>query len=178
MFGRPVRASFFIKYIFKNDSDWVYNKGQIIHILYYLERSVRVISYRTRHKRREMCCITLDAKMILNNFFGSPEFKNIMTEQSVNLKTMKRCSVFISNNLPGYVVCDLSNDSIMDLELDGNIAYNFQDKTFKLKHKIDRKYYNRFYPKAIATELEESVDFFIKEKLYEKDIELTNTLLG
>lgn len=125
-----------------------------------------------------MCCITLDAKVILNNFFGSPVFLSEFREGAVNKEIIDQCSIFISNNLPGYVICDLSDSSIREAVEDGNVRYDFQRKEFIFMHEINREIYNAFYPKLIAKELENIVDCFLQRKLYDSQIIPVKTLLG
>ena len=125
-----------------------------------------------------MCCIKLDARIILNNFFGSPNFSQEMKEKYVERKTIDQCSIFISNNLPGYVICDLSDEAIEEAVADGDVGYDFVKKSFIFKHEINREIYNQFYPRVVAKELEEIVDYFLKRKLYKERVEPIKTLIG
>ena len=76
----------------------------------------------------------LDAKVILSNFFGSPKFSETLKGDAIKKQIIEKCSVFIANNLPGYVVCDLSDESIYEATEDGNFEYDFKDENFKVKH--------------------------------------------
>lgn len=125
-----------------------------------------------------MCCITLDARIILNNFLGSPCFLHEMPRGLVEKKTIEQCSIFISNNLPGYVICDLSDGAIEEAVADGDYEYDFRRKNFILKHKINREIYNQFYPESIVKELEQIVDHFLQRKLYDRQVAPIKTLIG
>lgn len=125
-----------------------------------------------------MCCITLDARIILNNFFGSPSFSQEMRRELVNKETIDQCSIFISNNLPGYVICDLSDEAIEEAVADGDFDYDFGKKNFIFKHEINREIYNQFYPESIAKELEQIVDCFLQRKLYKGRVAPIKTLIG
>ena len=125
-----------------------------------------------------MCCIILDAKIILSNFFGSPSFLPEMGNGLVDKETINQCSIFISNNLPGYVVCDLSDESIEEAVADGEFDYDFFGGNFIFKQEINREFYNQFYPKTIADELEQIVDCFLQRKLYQERIVPVKTLIG
>lgn len=125
-----------------------------------------------------MCCITLDARVILNNYFGSPIFLQENEGKLVNREIIDQCSIFISNNLPGYVVCDLSDEAIEEAVEEGNYDYDFIGKKFIFKHEIDRRIYNQFYPRTIAEDLENIVDCFLKRKLYNSQVAPIKTLLG
>lgn len=125
-----------------------------------------------------MCCITLDAKIILNNFFGSPSFSQEMKRERVNKETIERCSVFISNNLPGYVICDLSDEAIEEAVADGTLDYDYRGKSFIFKKEINREIYNQFYPESITKDIEQIVDYFLQRKLYEGRVAPVKTLIG
>ena len=125
-----------------------------------------------------MCCITLDASVILNNYFGSPIFLQENEGKLVNREIIDQCSIFISNNLPGYVVCDLSDEAIEEAVEEGNYDYDFIGKKFIFKHEIDRRIYNQFYPRTIAEDLEHIVDCFLQRKLYNGQVAPIKTLLG
>lgn len=125
-----------------------------------------------------MCCITLDARVILNNYFGSPIFLQENEGKLVNREIIDQCSIFISNNLPGYVVCDLSDEAIEEAVEEGNYDYDFIGKKFIFKHEIDRRIYNQFYPRTIAEDLEHIVDCFLQRKLYNGQVAPIKTLLG
>lgn len=96
----------------------------------------------------------------------------------VDKETIDQCSIFISNNLPGYVVCDLSDESIEEAVADGGFDYDFLKKKFIFKNEINREFYNQFYPKTIANELEQIVDCFLQRKLYQERIAPVKTLIG
>lgn len=125
-----------------------------------------------------MCCITLDARIILNNFFGSPSFSQEMRMEPVNKETIVQCSIFISNNLPGYVICDLSERAIEEAIADGNFDYDFGGKNFIFKHEVNRESYNQFYPRSIAKELEQIVDHYLQRRLYQGRVAPIKTLIG
>lgn len=125
-----------------------------------------------------MCCIKLDAKVILNNFFGSPDFGKKIKGGRVKKETINQCSIFISNNLPGYVICDLSENAIEEAVEDGNFEYDVRGEDFIFKHKIDRRAYNQFYPQVVAEQLEHIVDYFLRNDLYEEHVEPVKTLIG
>ena len=61
---------------------------------------------------------------------------------------------------------------------DGDVGYDFVKKSFIFKHEINREIYNQFYPRVIAKELEEIVDYFLKRKLYKERVEPIKTLIG
>lgn len=125
-----------------------------------------------------MCCITLDARIILNNFFGSPSFSQEMRKGLVDREIIDQCSIFISNNLPGYVICDLSDEAIEEAVANGDFDYDFGKKNFIIKHEINREIYNQFYPESIAKELEQIVDYFLQRKLYKERVAPIKTLIG
>lgn len=125
-----------------------------------------------------MCCITLDAKVVLNNFFGSPKFSDEIKGGFVNRETIDQCCIFISNNLPGYVMCDLSDEAIFEAMKDGNFDYDFREKNFRFKYNVDREIYNQYYPQKIANELEHIVDCFLERRLYKEHVMPIKTLIG
>lgn len=125
-----------------------------------------------------MCCIILDAKVILNNFFGSPNFDTKIIGARVKKRTINQCSIFISNNLPGYVFCDLSEAAIGEAIGEGNFEYDDREESFIFKQKIDRSEYNQFYPQTIAEQLEHIVDYFLKSNLDVIHVEPIKTLIG
>lgn len=122
--------------------------------------------------------IVLEAKVILNNIFGSPELPDFIRYNSINIKDVEQCSIFISNNLPGYVVCDLSDDAVEHAVKTGEIEYDHSSGDFRLKHEIDREKYNRYYPKETTEKLKKIIDWYFKRKLYNRKIEPIKTLIG
>jgi len=127
---------------------------------------------------QRMCCIILDAGIILDNMFGSPECPSEFREGSIDRAVIDRCSVFVANNLPGDVVCDLSDGAIRKAMEDGHFVYDPEKKEFILKSEGDTEKYKLFYPDSVTSKLGKIIDCFWKRKLYGRNILPVKTLVG
>lgn len=116
-----------------------------------------------------MCCINLDTRVILANFFGSPYFDEIPGE-SVDLEKIRQCAVFLSNNLPGYVNYDLSRKELENAASTGQFALVEDGTCISKQQDIDREKVNKVYPQYIAEKLKKLSDDYLMKHLYEKTI--------
>ena len=80
--------------------------------------------------------------------------------------------------MPGYVIYDLSEGAIEEAVADGDFDYDFERKSFIFKHEFNREIYNQFYPQSITKEIEQIVDYFLQQRLYEGRVAPIKTLVG
>ena len=120
-----------------------------------------------------MSCLRIDLETILNIFGGHPIFFNEFPNGIVKKEIIEKCAIYLINNLPGYVYCDISGDEIKKAIKDNDrISYHEEKEIFIYKKLKNRNYYVSSYSKSIGEKIISLIDYFLKEKLYEKEIVL------
>lgn len=113
-----------------------------------------------------MCCIQINSEILLENVLGSDEIK----KGAVSFKDIEKCGIFLENNLPGYVKCDVNMDIMSRLARNYGCTLE-GDTTIVLTNVCSVKRRNeRFYPADIAKRIGDIVDAFWQQGEDERDV--------
>lgn len=115
-----------------------------------------------------MCCIQVRADVLLRNVLGYREIKAIGISK-ISISDIGKCGIYLENNLPGYVDCETDEQVLSrTAELCGYLVD--EDKKIDLDciNDIDLRC-NRIYPDQLANRIEEIIQVFFEEKLYEEN---------
>lgn len=121
-----------------------------------------------------MGCISIDAKVLLYNFFGSQSFN--LNKESVPLEIIDKCAIFLANNLPGYVFYDSNVSSIIRVTKKNPEFILSEGKVICKGNNINLEIINNIYSKTISNKIQEIVNDFFENNLFEKEIILLSPI--
>lgn len=116
-----------------------------------------------------MCCIQINSDVLFENVLGSGTIKK-KNIKKVSFRDIENCSIFLENNLPGYVDCEVNKKTIYRIAKSyGCIIEN--DEIINLSNLyIVKKKSTRLYPLELAKQIERVVDTFWMQKKDEQDV--------
>lgn len=116
-----------------------------------------------------MCCIQISSEILLENVLGSEKVQSRQNGR-VSFKDIENCGIFLENNLPGYVNCNVNRDIMCRLARNYGCTIE-DDAIINLTNVRDIKRRNeRFYPLEIANRIESIVDAFWQQRNDERDV--------
>lgn len=125
-----------------------------------------------------MCCINLSTEAILENYFGSPNFK-MPENKKVEVWKIQSFVAFLSNNLPGYVEYDLSIEALKEVSKKNNFILDSSNKYIICNKELkDRQLYNYSFSQPTSTNIESTVDYFFRKNLHNKKIKPLELLVS
>lgn len=115
-----------------------------------------------------MCCIQIRADVLLENVLGHCDVEK-MGISKMSIGNIGKCGIYLENNLPGYVDCETNEEVLSRTARLCGYSVD-EDKQIDLctVANIGRGW-NRVYPDHLAEKIEEIVEVFFEERLYEED---------
>lgn len=119
-----------------------------------------------------MCCIQISDEVLLKNVLGSPQIQKLEGGK-INADDIGKCGIYLRNNLPGYVDCEIDGEVLEHTALTCGYIVDKRQIYFK-DIEIDRKICNQIYPQELADKIEEIVDCFFDRELYRPEKSIRN----
>lgn len=116
-----------------------------------------------------MCCIQISNDILLENVLSSIKCKGENIEK-IRFEDIENCGVFLENNLPGYVDCEVDMKSIHEIAksygcvVEDEAIVNFSDA------EVTRKKTFRTYPSELANQIESLVEAFWQQNVAGQNI--------
>ena len=116
-----------------------------------------------------MCYIQINSDVLFENVIGSNTIRT-RNIKKVSFRDIENCSIFLENNLPGYVDCEVNKKAMYRMaKAYGCIIEN--DTIINLNNiRVIKKKSARLYSSELANQIEKIVDTFWSQKRDEQDV--------
>lgn len=113
-----------------------------------------------------MSCIQIDDDVLVGNIIASSAGRTMPIDK-VSLQDIQNCGIFLENNLPGYVDCDVNAKSVYQTARGYGCIVEEDTNTILINAKDPdsvKKRCNGYYSQTIAEQIERLVGQFLEER--------------